>query len=304
MTIESYAGILPDREGIWGFAGTDRYGNLGGNQGHVFYVDAEAATASDANDGTDPEAPFLTMQAAVDACVSGRGDLIFINPGEYAEDVSVTKNYVSLIGSMEGGYARPDLVGLAGPSLTVHAQGFVMRHVRVAAITGMDAVVQQGNGFKYLDCVFDGDTANDFNLLPDLDNDSYTASEGLIEKCTFRWGGKGLMFTNPGPGVEGGISPTDVVVRKCQFYQHTTNDIDDTYVGGNDTTFYDCLITGCQFLTVSAAYVYILLTAGANNTGMISDCYFADADVLNTQVVLPAGIMFVGNFDVTGIAAL
>lgn len=303
----SVTGISPDSThwGILGIAGTSFTPSVKHAEAKVFYVDASDAAANDDNGGEDLAYPLATIQQAVDNAVSGRGDTIYVMPGSYQENVSITKDYITLCGSLPGGYARPDLEGDAGVALTVHAQGFVCQHVRVAAANGFDGVRQQGNGFIYQDCVFDGDGANDFNLLPDLDDDSYTASEGKIVDCLFRSGDKGLMFTNPGPGIEGGVGPTDVKVIGCDFYSHTTNDIDDTdTLGSNDTTFLNCQITNCRFLTVSAAYVYILLTAGGNNTGLISGCVFADADVINTQVVIPAGIIQAGNYDQAGFVVL
>ena len=64
-------GILPSREGIWGFDGTARYGKSGGDTAINYYVDKNHPSAFDGtNDGMDPEAPFLTIQAAINACTT------------------------------------------------------------------------------------------------------------------------------------------------------------------------------------------------------------------------------------------
>ena len=264
-------------------------------QGITLYVDPSHVDASDAHDGVDPNHPLVTITNALSKARDGAGDVIVVMPGSYVENIVVDKNYVTITGPIEGGYGRPDIEGVAGVALTVHAQGFVANHVRLAAANGQVGVVQQGNGYKYEDCVFDGDAETCLSLLPDLDDDSYTASEGAIVGSLFRGGLTGIMFTNPGPGVEGGVSPTDVQVLGNRFYNLTTNAIADTYVGGNNTTFLDSLIAGNYFMDVSAAYVYITLNAGANNTGLISGNYIADDDLIAAQIVVPAGIILAGN---------
>lgn len=274
-------------------------------QGVVFYVDQNHPDASDSHDGVLPDHPLLTIQEAIDKMVTGRGDVARIMPGSYDEELVVNKDYITLDGILSG-YGRPDVTGLGvGPALIVHGQGFVAQHIRFAADGNFPAVVQGGNGYLYTDCVFDGDGSDCLNLLPDLDDDSYTASEGQILGNLFRGGNFGLVFTNPGPGIEGGVGPTDVLVAGNRFYGQVTSAIDDVDTpGSNDTTFLDCVIAANFFVEVGAAYVYITLDAGGNNTGLICGNWFADADVLNTQVVIPAGIQYIGNYDGTGFSAL
>jgi hypothetical protein len=299
----------PFYPGQWGIPGSDN--SLGLRtvpQAKVFYVDPSDPLANDSNDGTLPAAPLVTIQQAVDNCTSGNGDHIVVMPGTYDEDIVITKDYITLMGALPGGYARPDLVGNVGVALTVHGQGFYCKHVRVAAVAGQTAVIQQGNGYVYEDCVFDGDGALVMRLLPDLNDDSYTASEGLITKCLFRGGTDGITFANPGPSVppgSGAIGCTDVQIVDNVFYDQSSNAIADTdAAGSNDTTITNGLIHGNKFMTLGAAYVYINIAAGTLGSGLISGNYFNDADVVAAQIVTPALMLFVGNWDVAGIAAL
>jgi hypothetical protein len=291
----------PFYPGQWGIPGSDNSLGLRTRpQSCVYYVDQNYATANDNNDGTDPEYPLLTITAALTRCVSGRGDVIVVMPGDYQENLVVTKNYIHMVGALQGAYARPDVGGDSDYAIIVHAQGFYAEHIRFYG-DSEDGVLQQGNGYTYKDCVFDGDGIfDDFELLPDLDDDSYSASEGMIEDCLFRYGNIGLEFRNPGPGIEGGIGPTDVTVRNCRFSQHTTSDISDLdSFGSNDTTFLNCFVDSCLFVETGAAFVYIDITAGGNNTGMISNCAFADADMVAAQIAMPAGVFSIGNMDGT-----
>lgn len=298
--------LKPFFPGQWGIAESDMpLGIRSRPMGIVLYVDPASATANDDNDGTDPEHPLETITEALSKCTSGNGDVIRVMPGTYSENLVVNKDFVTIEGCVEGGYARPDIEGNRDVALTVHAQGFVMKHCRIAAAVGEIGVIQQGNGYLYDDCVFDGDGAQDFQLLPDLDDDSYSASEGCIQNSLFRGGTKGLEFKNPGPGVEGGIGPTDVIIQGNRFYGNSAADIDDVdTAGSNDKTFTDSLIAGNFFMTVGAAVVYIDLSAGTLNSGLIGGNVFADADVTNAQIVIPAGVIQAGNYDTAGFVVL
>lgn len=89
-------GILPGREGIWGIRGTARYGKNAGDTSLNYYVDGNHANATDDNTGLDPEAPFLTIQAAIDASnalidwavTPSEFNTIWVAPGAYAENLT------------------------------------------------------------------------------------------------------------------------------------------------------------------------------------------------------------------------
>jgi len=99
-------GILPDTSPIWGIRGTARYGRNAGDTGTNYYVDKNHGNASDSNLGTDPEAPFLTVQAAITASNatvdwlhdSYAPNWIFVAPGTYAENLT-TAYYCNIVGT-------------------------------------------------------------------------------------------------------------------------------------------------------------------------------------------------------------
>lgn len=270
-------------------------------KGRAFFVDA--VNGSDLQGGQSWNTAVATITRALALVESGRCDRIYVAPGTYAENVVVTKDGVEIIGFCPGGYDRPDVVGVAGIPLSVHAQGFVCQHIRFASPGAFHAVVQQGNGFLYSDCVFDGDGLDGLNLLPDLDDDSFTASEGKVVGCLHRGAtGAGLRFTNPGPGVEGGVGPTDVEVRRCRFYDNGVDIKDTDTAGSNDTTFLNCLVEDCDFLTDGGgAFVYVNLAAGGANKGTVAGCRFNETALVAGQVLAPVPVRLVGCFDATGV---
>lgn len=247
---------------------------------------------------------FSSIDGAYEALRDGLGDTMKIGPGEWDNNIVVDKSFITLEGVLSG-YGRPDIVPTAGTALFVTTgQGIVVRSLRlVGQGIGGSGVIQQANGFTYEDCVIESELNHGMRLFPNLDDDSYTASEGLIKDCYIRdCGAAGLTFENPGPGDEGGVGPTDVVVQGCRFKGNTAQDILDVYAGGNDQTFTDCLITQCQFLTDKHGSSWIQLNNGTANTGMLSGNWFADhTGLTTTEIELAVGTCFTGNYDTTGI---
>lgn len=70
--------------------------------GNIFYVDG--TNGADTNAGTRPEAPLLTVTAALALCESGNNDYVFIlnypstAPGTETFPIALTKSHVHLIG--------------------------------------------------------------------------------------------------------------------------------------------------------------------------------------------------------------
>ncbi len=60
----------------------------------VFYVDPNHANANVNNDGTDPEFPLSTVQAAHDKCIAYNGDIILVSPSNYGDLGATTRSTV------------------------------------------------------------------------------------------------------------------------------------------------------------------------------------------------------------------
>lgn len=203
-------------------------------QGNVYYVDP--ANGNDGNFGTSPgigsggDGALKTIAKALALCTNGQGDTIFVmgSPNGSAENLVVTKDFVSIIGCQVPGYAKPDVVPVAGIPLTVSAQGFYTRHMRYAAVAA-DCVLQNGNGAIFDDCVFDGDgTANKAGIrfLPATLNGSathYTASECKVQNSLFRGCAFGILFDSAAAAPQPGVGSTDNLVQNNRFYSNTVD---------------------------------------------------------------------------------
>jgi hypothetical protein len=265
---------------------TDLGLTIGGTPGRTLLVGPSEATGHG------------TIQAAINEARSG--DTIFVQPGEYDENLVVTTDYLTIIGAQLGGYGRPDLTATTGVVLTVTAQGFVAKRLRFAAEDD-DAVVQEGNGFVYDDCVFDGDSgqaATDalLRLKGNADDDSFTASEGVVRDSLFRGSdGFGVLFdTGDAPG--NGVGCTHVVIENCRFLDNVAADLATADTGLGVYSVQDTIIRDCDFAEPKNKATWIDFTtsnggAAGDQTGMIRNCYFND-DTVDTTAVAIVGTGF------------
>jgi hypothetical protein len=217
-------GVFPARAGIWGFPSTARYAKSGGDTALNYYVDWNHPNASDDNDGTDPEAPFETIQAAIDAnnALIDWGDTpsdfntIWIAPGQYAENL--TPPY----------YCRVVGTGLATGNTTD-----VCVDVHPAAGS---ALAGTGLGVHWHNIRFTTDTA-----APVIDFDVMNSC--VFESCAITDGNPGLATV--------GIDTTDANsswIVGCVFKGNTN----PLTIGIRSTgDFYSCRVISCEICAVT-----------------------------------------------------
>lgn len=280
----------------------------GANEPNVFFVDA--TNGSDNNDGRDPRAPLDTIQAALNKCVTDRGDVVVIEPGSYAENLTVTKNYVHLVAAVEGGYGRPDVVPTTGTAITVTGQGFVAKGIRFYSADS-DTVIQRGNGFLYKDCVIDGDTGQAateacVRLKGTTNDDSFTASEGLMEDVLVRNSNGYGIALDVGNGAGNQVGCTHNVFRRVRFLDNVAEDVMALDTSGGPGTYaaQDNLWDECYFMSRNkATHVDLDTNLGASNSGnMFARCFFHDDTIDVTAIkVATANGAIVGCFGLDGV---
>lgn len=288
--------------------------NIPPYRGTVWYVDSERGSGTAGS--KELATPGTSINGAIDA--ASPGDIILIYPGSYREDVVVDKDYITLLGAAQG-YGRPDLRASTAGAATLHvdnAQGFVAIGIRFDSIDSLGAaghvVRQEGNGYLYQDCVFDGRSSDNassvlLRLQGDADDDSYTASEGRIVGCLFRGAaGRALAFdTGAAPG--NGVGCTHVEVKGNRFMDNTGVDIVTLDTGGGTYSVQDTLIEGNWFMSAKNKATWIDFTtanggAAGDQDGVIAGNYFADDNLDTTAVAMVGtGFVFVGNFDTVGV---
>ena len=89
--------------------------------GTTFYVDAN--TGNDSGSGLYPFDAKLTIQSAVDAVTSDRGDVVIVGAGRYYENVRITKSKMRLMGAQIGGKQSVSIRAAgAGTAAAEHAE--------------------------------------------------------------------------------------------------------------------------------------------------------------------------------------
>lgn len=280
----------------------------GQNEPNLFFVDA--TRGSDTNDGRDPRAPMASIQAALDNCTSGRGDVVIVEAGTYEENVVLSKDYVHLFAAVEGGYGRPDITPASGLAFNCTGQGCVIRGMRFVA-SDTDAVLHQSNGCKYFDCVIDGDSgqaATDAGLRMKgvEDDDSYTASENLFEDILIRGSDGYGIALDVGDGAGNQVGSTHNVFRRVRLQANVAEDVMavDTSGGPGAHAVQDTLFDECYFMSRNkATHIDLDTNLGAANTGnMFTRCFIFDDTVDTTAIkVATANAGVVGCFGLDGV---
>lgn len=272
--------------------------------GKVLFVDA--VSGNDGMTGEAPGAAFATIGRAILGCVDGAGDIVYVFPGSYAENVVVNKDYVNVIGAIEGGYARPDVVPATGVPITVTGQGCALIHIRAAGVAA-DSVVQSGNGFIHFDCVFDGDgTAAKAGLrLIGTTATSHTASEGKVLGSLFRGCANGVIFdVAPTPNL---VGSTDNLFIGNTFYANTLDFATaETNLGGTYSVQFTDIGPFNVFQDKNKA-TYIDLTtanggaASAQSGTIVGNWFATDTSTTTKFKMVATGFTFMGNYSTVGL---
>ena len=262
-------------------------GAFGIGDGKVFYVDP--GNGSTANSGLAADDAFATLQAGIDACTSGRGDLIMRLPGgeEVTETVAFNKEgiYVKAVTYGVNPYASGELFSTYaaaaftdGPAATITARctidglGFVSRDTGATFWSGA-ALLIGGAG-----------TASPFGAhikncrFPKWgwDNRIGIAVEGssdcIIENCDFE--GVGANFDS-GIYVQGATQNISILgnhFRDCTYailFGAFAGDGPHAMIGHNvceDSK----LLSGSESSEANPCFVYDNWCEGATNTGSYS----------------------------------
>lgn len=283
-----------------------------GRGGSTWFVNNDPAQGgNDSNDGT-VNYPLLTINGAIDK--ASPGDSIGIFAGSYEENVVVDKDYLTLFGCQNSGYAKPDIVPASGVALyNQAAQGMVLRHLRLAApAADVDLMLIEGNGYIVEDCVLDGDATqgNAKALIRFKGNDtddSYTASEGVVRACLLRGsGGDGIIFDTAEPAV--GVGETDVTIEGCVFVTIDQIAIATADTGPGTYSIQRAIIRYNSFMDKNKATYMDFTTsnggAASDQSGVVYGNYFStDTNPMNTTIIKAVGTAFTfpGNFNNVGV---
>ena len=190
--------------------------------GATYYVGSQAAydgaTPSDTLDGLTPQTAKATIQAALDLCVTGRGDTVALLPGTITitAAITMTKDDVTLMSANPVGRRErsPAIITIGDTDvnmLEINANNVTVAGItfddNVATATADSAAVKVNTastaadyvGFKMINCYIDmggSDTDRDALVL------GFDATDGaigaLVEGCTILDCGQDAIVINVG----------------------------------------------------------------------------------------------------------
>ncbi len=279
---------------------------LGNAYKKTYFVDKAGV---DTNDGLSLTQAKLTVQAALNAATSGDGTRIIIGSGTYQENLTISKNDITLVaGVPKGNSERVAIAPATGIALTVgDCWRFIAKDIRFAGTSAV-GVRHSGEGAVFDNCDFTSDTTHGFQFFSSTTTVDYTGSGTTLYKCLFRdCGGAGLRHTSDTdvshPNY--GIQATNVNVWECQFYTNTGDDIDDDAQAGSPTYFYQWDISGNKFMTRNkngASAKYLDMDGGVSQDCLISNNFFASDEAFDTDNIdIATGAVFAGNYAAAGL---
>lgn len=220
-----------------------------------------------------------TIQSVVD--VAAAGDIIYIEPATYAENLIIATAGLTLVGM--GARGQPWINPAAGGGLQITADDVVVINLGVAGEAGADYALnlQASSESRFYGCKFEGPTG----VATLLDGTaSAQCSNILFKDCEWIWCGVGVEFDNSGYGY-----PSQITFKDCLFGNITTAAMRDNATGGGvvDLTVTDCVFAAQEDGTEPTDY---LVLDRVGDTGIFSGCRFAYATNEADVLTIAAGI--------------
>lgn len=280
-------------------------------QAIVLYVDDEHGLASDNNDGTNPDAPMATVQAAVTKLATLQTNLgvslvgsVIVVGAEMTISESVTipataPKGCTLMGNGSGAWS-PTWVSAAAntPCLSVYQEnwritGFTFKPPATSSAIYLSWTAStNGSGTVIDKCNFNGEYSGRYGVY--LYGAPYNVT---ISNCDFR---EILDGTQTGFAIYSGLTPTatplEIKILNNVFWEC------DNFIGGSHG-YNMCIISGNLFKAGAAGGIptvlKIDLRGGSQGKNLVCNNVFADADYSNVggyyDSAAGAGV-WIGNF--------
>ena len=270
---------------------------------NIFFVDP--SSGDDGNSGLDPRRALVSLQAAIDLCVSNRGDIIVCLRGglTVTETIAFNKSGITVVGQQYGmnPFARGEFFSILADA--AFTDGPVATITEPCTISGL-AFVSRDTGGTFFDgaAMLIGGlaTASPFGVhikncrFPkwNVSNRIGIAIEGssdvLIEECDFE--GVGADFDS-GIYVQGACQ--NLVIARNHFRSCTYGVLFGAFAGGGphimlgpDNVFEDSKVLSAG--SAATGLVFGSYSEGATDTGS----YNATVDTLNALGLVFSGMHY------------
>jgi len=115
---------------------------------NIFFVDANHASASDSNDGDDPDKPLLTIAGGYARCTSNLSDVIIVRGGDYRyreNQLTIEKDGVRIIGAGHGVEWNRTSSQTGTYVVAVQAKNVVIANIQIS-VNGSEPGIYWGDG--------------------------------------------------------------------------------------------------------------------------------------------------------------
>lgn len=250
--------------------------------GSALFVDG--TNGSDNGDGSSWAVAKATIAAAITA--ASAGDTIYIAPGSYDEQITVSKTKLTLVGAGNRGTVAVAPSASNPTPIKVTADDVTIINVGCEGDGTGGGLHLQGDvdRFRAYGCKLEGGA-----FAAKLESTAAgSVSDTRFDDCEFAWTGKGLHFVVTG----GGDPVTQTYVKNCLLHNYTTAGIHVDTTHTADLWVEDCFFGRQEDGTEPTDYV---LADVASTTGFFSGNRFATATNDTAVLTIAAGVIWAAN---------
>lgn len=251
---------------------------------------------------TGPNRRYSTIQAAVTA--AGNGDQIFIDPGEYAENVVIPHTKQNLVLMGMGGRGSVAIQALTnGVAILNHARDVTLVNIGGEGDGTGGGLRNYGRRFRGYGCKFEGGAiAAEFTLGTDAQITALTHDKGddtLLEDCEVAYATIGVRLTATDYG-----ALTQNFFKRCYFHSLPTASFEES--GGTASIRYrglvieECIFGPGNEETYALPTKWISLNDDNGNDGLMTRCSFPDI-LAGGRNLMSTKLLSIGNYFVAGI---
>lgn len=223
-----------------------------------------------------------TLQAVID--VAEDGDVIYIEPGTYDENIVIATSGLTLVGV--GARGRPWINPTTGVGLQIsEVDDIVIVNLGIAGAAAAAACLQltSTSESRFYGCKIEGG-ADVMTLVEGTAGAQ--CSNLMFFDCEWAWGTVGVEFDDSLYGF-----PTQILFRRCWFHEVTTVHMRDNPAAGGVV---DLWVEECRFMNSEDATEptdYLVLDR-VGDTGFFTGNHFAMAANVAVKNTIAAGIIW------------
>jgi hypothetical protein len=252
-----------------------------------------------------PSRRYPTIQSAISA--ASAKDQIFIEPGEYAENVVIpyAKSNIALVAM--GGRGSVAIQALTdGVAITNNARDVTLVNIGGEGDGTGGGLVNTGRRFRAYGCKFEGGAvAASMTLGNVLEITALTKDKGddtLLEDCEIAYADVGVKLT----GTDFGAC-TQNFFKRCYFHSLPDASFEEAHGAGGAITLHyrglvidECLFGAADEETDALPTKWISLDDDNANSGLLTRCVFPDI-LAGGRNLMSTALRSIGNMFVAGI---